>query len=1102
MKILNLKFKNINSLSGENEIDFTLPLFTHEGLFAITGKTGAGKSSILDAISLALYGKTPRVEITGVENAVMTRGEKDCYAEIVFEVSGKKWKSSWKQERARTGTLKQVERVIADENNQIVADKISIKGERKSAEEKTVNEKIIEILGLTFEQFTKVILLAQGSFAAFLQARQNEKGELLEQITGTEIYGKVSETVFEKNRIEKEKLEKINLELQAIRVLSQDEIQNITTEITLLEEETKKLEREIQHIESAKNWVSEIQQLKLQLQNITQKLPELEKIVCTKKGEWEHSTEKLKNAKEQYRMIEPTLIKVRELDIKILEKEKLLQPILKNIHELEQAKNTSTETLENKTQEINLLNELLTQKKNWETNNLKLENLASTFSVIEKEKQLLDQTITENNKLTIEAIRLHQISEKLRLKAENAIQLLQEKEESLKKKQFEQESLKMELFQILNGGKLTDVQLEKEQLTFMIVQFEKLIDIEHQVLTYHNTILEIDEKIEVWKKEIEEKSTQKKQENERLALFENEIRLIEENIHLAKRVQSLEEQRNHLKDGEPCPLCGSIEHPYASGNTPQIGEKEEELIALKANFQSKTLIIQQIEQQLAKIMADIENGIRNIEIGEQQKALLIAKRVPIIEGIQRVSPDLESKELRDIQFIGSQMQHFQEKMKRIQEIIAKGTTIENSIVRLRDKEIPHLIQEKQDCLQEKNEAETAQKLSEQQEEAHKKLIEIGLEKQGREQAILNQKFQHYDVDHIEKLKMKLESWLENRKMIECLSDQINQIKTEITLQNNEKENILHIIKEKKTEKESIEKEKQNLVTERRDIFGDQEVEDVAFRLKNEVVTQEEIHERLVKEHQSSVLELGKSKAIHEKIVQELNEKEKLKITESSSEELQEKLDKSRILKEQLLQELGGYHQTLKTDSENLKVNGKKIKEKEHQQLICNKWEKLNLLIGSADGKKYRNFAQALTFEHLIGISNKQLQKMSDRYILKRSSDATNPFELLVIDQFQNNEERTAQNLSGGEKFIVSLSLALGLANMASKNMSIDTMFIDEGFGTLDSDYLDVALNALSNLQSEGKIIGVISHLTELKERIATHIEVVPSGNGHSKIRIG
>ena len=153
MKILNLKFKNINSLSGENEINFTDSVFSSDGLFAITGKTGAGKSSILDAISLAIYGKTPRVDITGSENAIMTRGEKDCYSEIIFEVAGKKYKSSWKQELTRTGNLKPVNRVIADFNNKIIADQVRI-----------CDKKIVEILGLTFEQFTKVVMLAQGGY--------------------------------------------------------------------------------------------------------------------------------------------------------------------------------------------------------------------------------------------------------------------------------------------------------------------------------------------------------------------------------------------------------------------------------------------------------------------------------------------------------------------------------------------------------------------------------------------------------------------------------------------------------------------------------------------------------------------------------------------------------------------------------------------------------------------------------------------------------------------------------------------------------------------------------------------------------------------------
>lgn len=241
MKILNLKFKNINSLSGENEIDFTKSVFTNDGLFAITGKTGAGKSSILDAISLAFYGKTPRVDITGSENAVMTRGEKDCYSEIIFEVTGKKWKSTWKQEQNRNGNLKPVVRSIADADNKIIADQV-----------RSCETEIVKIIGLTFEQFTKVIMLAQGSFAAFLQAKQNEKGELLEQITGTEIYAEISKKVFERNKIEKEILDKILVELESIKILSEDEIKNFTEEIIVFEKEKKQIDDQLQKQETAK----------------------------------------------------------------------------------------------------------------------------------------------------------------------------------------------------------------------------------------------------------------------------------------------------------------------------------------------------------------------------------------------------------------------------------------------------------------------------------------------------------------------------------------------------------------------------------------------------------------------------------------------------------------------------------------------------------------------------------------------------------------------------------------------------------------------------------------------------------------------------------
>ncbi|MDD2310733.1 MAG: SbcC/MukB-like Walker B domain-containing protein, partial [Desulfuromonadaceae bacterium] len=164
---------------------------------------------------------------------------------------------------------------------------------------------------------------------------------------------------------------------------------------------------------------------------------------------------------------------------------------------------------------------------------------------------------------------------------------------------------------------------------------------------------------------------------------------------------------------------------------------------------------------------------------------------------------------------------------------------------------------------------------------------------------------------------------------------------------------------------------------------------------------------------------------------------------------------------------------------------------------CDRWERLHSLIGSGDGKKFRNFAQGLTFELMVAHANRQLQKMSDRYILVR--DGAEPLELNVIDNYQAGEIRSTKNLSGGESFIVSLALSLGLSSMASRNVRVDSLFLDEGFGTLDEDALETALETLSGLQQDGKLIGIISHVPALKERIGTQIQVEAGSAGRSSL---
>ena len=216
------------------------------------------------------------------------------------------------------------------------------------------------------------------------------------------------------------------------------------------------------------------------------------------------------------------------------------------------------------------------------------------------------------------------------------------------------------------------------------------------------------------------------------------------------------------------------------------------------------------------------------------------------------------------------------------------------------------------------------------------------------------------------------------------------------------------------------------------------------------------------------------------------------------------LDTLKIQQQEMLQaydniglKIGGLQQVLSDHNTNQKIHTEQLRAIDAQQQSSQIWEQLNQLIGQSDGKKYRTFAQGLTFQVMISHANIQLQKMSDRYLLIH--DDSNALELNVIDNYQGGDIRSTKNLSGGEGFIISLALALGLSQMASHNIRVDSLFLDEGFGTLDEESLDIALDTLTSLQQEGKLIGIISHVQALKERIMTQIQVKKLSGGYSEI---
>ena len=182
------------------------------------------------------------------------------------------------------------------------------------------------------------------------------------------------------------------------------------------------------------------------------------------------------------------------------------------------------------------------------------------------------------------------------------------------------------------------------------------------------------------------------------------------------------------------------------------------------------------------------------------------------------------------------------------------------------------------------------------------------------------------------------------------------------------------------------------------------------------------------------------------------------------------------------------------------VTGQLLKQElENQQKIWERWESINELIGSKSGTKFRTFAQSLTLEALITYSNQHLQDFAKRYVLQRVPGSD--LELQIIDRDMADDVRSVHSLSGGESFLVSLALALGLASLSSNKTQVESLFIDEGFGSLDPETLDIAIASLDTLQALGRKVGVISHVPILVERIGAKVVVEKLGGGRSGVRV-
>ncbi|MCX2742443.1 AAA family ATPase [Mangrovivirga sp. M17] len=1157
MKILKIRLQNINSFKGEHCVNFENSDLSASGLFLITGPTGAGKTTILDSITLALYNKVPRIDKQITKNVIqqkgllITRGEQESLAEVEYEAGGKLYRSSWKIAHTKTGNLKDYEMELTDLTENKIID-------LKKSEVPAANEKFI---GLSYDQFIKAIMLSQGDFAKLLKANRDERSVLLEKITGLTSFRDISRKVYELSKEAETKLAIEESSKESIQLLSDEDINELKSELkdlnaskTNLKQREKELNKKISSAEkysqlkkeyvNTENEVSKISDEITKNQNSFEKIGRYKEIIPLKskysdynnlkskiadytetisdlqqkekqlneksislKSELEKKNNELQKVKEEHLNIQPKINKAKELsgDLKILKTEysrnnKSLELATK---ELKLAEDQTNEFLDQQlalNKELALLDNNLSQLKEYQAG-------AENISDIERSIQL----VLETDKNISEVFNKYP-------KIKNGISDVSDTKEVIFYLQDTQAKMDHKIKEIqnhLNQNSDPEYQVKIKDLgqNYKSLINEKQI-IESKINAEENETESLNQKLIAVKNSLSE-------EEGSISLLDSKIKTIEGQIDNAKKKIGLAAYSTELVKDKPCPLCGSKDHPSplkASKEEEIFKEllnqidndkkelehkrlKREKLLLSKTEFESdikskdeninvnkdelrdRNIKISQIEDKLTKHgihipSQDLDTWINSLESNVEMANRLssIEKGYPVLDHLQSLySTKQKNTEIiekyvpvkDDISSSINKIKEYRaqsEKFKKIKEELNLLNAREESL----RKELKRSEQNKSYLLEEKGQF---QEKIEDYNDQIKQLLN------GEDPEEIESRFTHA---------------IENQKK------EIISIEKNIIANSNKHDSILEQSKKYLENRKSLEESALNLR------------EDINKQLPAFIDSLEELSKYIITEEEFDQISELKTKLFTKKenkierlnqLKKEIQENIDFKLTEEEISKLHSELGELEEQINESSKKEGAIQQKLENDNAQRKKLESSLSKIKELRAKVNQWKLLNDLIGSADGDKFVRYAQDMILYHLLEFANYRLSKLTDRYLFARFEEETEDVnDLYIIDRWQGDLRRSVHSLSGGESFILSLALALSLADMNSKNISLNTLFIDEGFGTLDEQTLDIVISTLETLQAQtGKMIGLISHVPLLRDRINTQIKVVKNNNGHSRI---